>query len=172
MALIRGSKGYCPCPICLVPKEELSNLTTRYALRNAKDTQQLVQEAHESTAAIGEESLKSQSIRDVNVFCKIQPMPTELHVLIALLSECILGYFFFRSSSSTIMGPHAWLCAWVRWQASLAWDSANPQWSIWTSWKGQTWYAVCFFNLFILKYLNLNFPYLLIGWICFHVGVG
>lgn len=67
MALIRGSKGHFPCPICLVPKLELGDLATRYALRTAKDTQNLVQAARGLTAAVGEDLLKTQSVRDVDV---------------------------------------------------------------------------------------------------------
>jgi hypothetical protein len=45
MALIRGSGGLCPCPICLIPKDKQSDLSISYTLRTAKDTQNVLKRA-------------------------------------------------------------------------------------------------------------------------------
>jgi len=39
MALTRGSNGLFPCPICLVPKREIPNLSVQYPLRNTNTMQ-------------------------------------------------------------------------------------------------------------------------------------
>ncbi|THH28010.1 hypothetical protein EUX98_g6168 [Antrodiella citrinella] len=66
MALIRGVKSLYPCPICLVPHNELANLRESYPLRTAKQSQQVVEAARQmDTKAEGEELLMQYSLRDV-----------------------------------------------------------------------------------------------------------
>ena len=42
MSLIRGLNGKCPCPICEVITEELSNLTAKYPRRDAEEIMKIV----------------------------------------------------------------------------------------------------------------------------------
>jgi hypothetical protein len=68
MALIRGTGGLCPCPICLVPKESLSDLSHNYSLRTAGDTQAIVREAAgKGSAEDKEELLKQYGLRGIEV---------------------------------------------------------------------------------------------------------
>ncbi|THH17255.1 hypothetical protein EUX98_g9164 [Antrodiella citrinella] len=66
MALIRGVKSLFPCPICLVPHDELANLRTLYPLRTAAQSQKVLEEARQmDTKAEGEALLMQYSLRDV-----------------------------------------------------------------------------------------------------------
>ncbi|KAG2160107.1 uncharacterized protein EDB93DRAFT_1237319 [Suillus bovinus] len=56
MALIRGTKCKCPCPVCLVPREELGNVLTSYPLRTSAFSRQEDKE----------KLLMSQGLRDVD----------------------------------------------------------------------------------------------------------
>ena len=42
MALIRGIKGACPCPVCLVPANMQSQLKIEYRRRKAADAYNIV----------------------------------------------------------------------------------------------------------------------------------
>lgn len=42
-ALTRGLRGKCPCPICLVPKGSLSDLSVKYPERDEQRAQELVE---------------------------------------------------------------------------------------------------------------------------------
>ncbi|KAI0055128.1 hypothetical protein BV25DRAFT_1816053 [Artomyces pyxidatus] len=65
MALIRGLKGKCPCPICLVPSSQLAELSERHPFRTVAATKALVEDG-------SEEELKKHGLRKVeNVFWKI-----------------------------------------------------------------------------------------------------
>ncbi|THH17156.1 hypothetical protein EUX98_g9183 [Antrodiella citrinella] len=70
MALIRGIGGKCPCPICLVPKENLLDITLTYPLRSTETMKGTYEKAHsERLAAEREAILKEKGLRDVeNVF--------------------------------------------------------------------------------------------------------
>jgi hypothetical protein len=70
MALIRGEKGLYPCPICLVPRDQQSNLLRFHTLRTAVHTQRTYEAGLKLTATEREELLKSQGLRNVAV-CKI-----------------------------------------------------------------------------------------------------
>ncbi|KAJ7845296.1 hypothetical protein B0H13DRAFT_2239099 [Mycena leptocephala] len=74
MALIRGLNAMYPCPICYVPWQEQSDLSTEHPHRVAQDSESLVQEARTMrTAAEREELLKDNGLRDVeNAFWKIR----------------------------------------------------------------------------------------------------
>jgi hypothetical protein len=68
MSLIRGVKGLCPCPICLVPKEKQADLSVSYPLRTAKDTMKILREADSCQYAYQREDiLKSHGLRNVKV---------------------------------------------------------------------------------------------------------
>ncbi|KAG0702765.1 hypothetical protein DFH29DRAFT_982269 [Suillus ampliporus] len=67
MALIRGLIGKFPCPICLVPRNELSNTLIVYPLHTSTDTKALLARARESTTfGVREQILSSQSLCDVD----------------------------------------------------------------------------------------------------------
>ncbi|KAG0704425.1 hypothetical protein DFH29DRAFT_981528 [Suillus ampliporus] len=67
MALIHGLMGKFPCPICLVPRNELSNTLNVYPLHTSTDTKALLARARESTTlGVREQILSSQSLCDVN----------------------------------------------------------------------------------------------------------
>ncbi|KAH7927024.1 hypothetical protein BV22DRAFT_1153995 [Leucogyrophana mollusca] len=67
MALIRGLRSNYPCPVCLIPREELSSMTRTYPLRTSADTQALIRSVREQERAEDKETmLKSQALRDVD----------------------------------------------------------------------------------------------------------
>lgn len=68
MALIRGLMGKFPCPVCLIPREELSKGSNTYRLRSSGDAKALRARARDSTTAeVREQVLSSESLRDVDV---------------------------------------------------------------------------------------------------------
>jgi hypothetical protein len=70
MALIRGEKGLYPCPICLVPSDQQSNLSRFHTLRTAVHTQEIYEAGLKLKATEREELLKSEGLRNVAV-CEI-----------------------------------------------------------------------------------------------------
>lgn len=70
MALIRGEKGLYPCPICLVPRDQQSDLSRSYTLRTAAHTQEFYEAGLKLRATEREELLKSKGLRNVAV-CEI-----------------------------------------------------------------------------------------------------
>ncbi|KIJ58589.1 hypothetical protein HYDPIDRAFT_178048 [Hydnomerulius pinastri MD-312] len=68
MALLRGLMSGFPCPICLVPKSELSSAEGgTYPHRTSEETQALITEARAQNRIEDKEKiLKSQSLRDVD----------------------------------------------------------------------------------------------------------
>ena len=69
MALIRGPKGKCPCPICTIPIDKLSDLRAVYPLRTTEGTQQKVRAVigKKLTKARREAILKPEGLRPVIV---------------------------------------------------------------------------------------------------------
>lgn len=63
----RGTNSLFPCPICLVPLEELFDLFQDYPIRTALSAEALVKQARTMTQDNGNELLKSQGLRDVDV---------------------------------------------------------------------------------------------------------
>ncbi|KAG1840105.1 hypothetical protein C8R48DRAFT_621151 [Suillus tomentosus] len=67
MALICGLMGKFPCPICLVPCDELSKTSNIYPLRTSAGAKALRVQARESTTLEAREQiLSSESLRDVD----------------------------------------------------------------------------------------------------------
>jgi hypothetical protein len=66
MSLIRGAQCKCPCPVCLVPREELSDLTKTHAIRSAKDAQAAL-DVYRQSKSQGEALLKALGLRAVAV---------------------------------------------------------------------------------------------------------
>ena len=67
MALTRGVNGNFPCPICLVPNTEQSNLDKTHPLWKAKDSKALVVRSLDLNAGNCEQLLKIQSLQLVMV---------------------------------------------------------------------------------------------------------
>ncbi|KAH8991412.1 hypothetical protein EDB86DRAFT_3183167 [Lactarius hatsudake] len=67
MSLIRGTKSKSPCPICLVKKGELVDLTKTWPLRTTAYAQELIQQARGFRCVKDREALLSKhGLRDVN----------------------------------------------------------------------------------------------------------
>ncbi|KAJ6510938.1 hypothetical protein C8R45DRAFT_1050416 [Mycena sanguinolenta] len=72
MTLIRGVGGNYPCPICLVGKDEQSDLTLISDLRTAQASKAAVEKVRKLTSDAGEELLKDLGLRKVdNVFWRV-----------------------------------------------------------------------------------------------------
>ena len=54
MASIRGANGNCPCPICVVPLNMLSDLSEEYPHRNQTLSKTLVDPKEYATLALRE----------------------------------------------------------------------------------------------------------------------
>jgi hypothetical protein len=67
MALIRGLNGLYPCPICLVPYDQQSDLSKSHTLRTAAHTKGIYEAGLQVTAVEREELLKSEGLRNVAV---------------------------------------------------------------------------------------------------------
>ncbi|KAG1730266.1 uncharacterized protein EDB91DRAFT_1239125 [Suillus paluster] len=72
MALIRGLNSACPCPICLAPREELTDHSTTYPKRTIKDAQDRVK-LWSRDCIVGEAELKKQNLRPIkNALWKVK----------------------------------------------------------------------------------------------------
>jgi len=68
MALIRGINSHYPCPVCLVPSEDLSDLSKIYPLRTTEKMKEIYDTAQEAdTIAEREVILKEYGLRNVEV---------------------------------------------------------------------------------------------------------
>ncbi|KAF4612582.1 hypothetical protein D9613_012725 [Agrocybe pediades] len=76
VAAVRGTNAGFPCPVCLVPDEELSDLTKKFELRTSDHMQRIYETAQEMpTVAQKELTLKGFGLRDVeNVFWAFKHM--------------------------------------------------------------------------------------------------
>ncbi len=66
MALICGLGGLCPCPVCLVPKDQLKFVTEKWPLRVSKQGQDILNNKS-LTKKQREVKLKKLSLRPVVV---------------------------------------------------------------------------------------------------------
>ena len=66
MSLIRSRGGKCPCPMCLVPLEELHDLSKTYPLRSVEEAKEALR-VYGFSKAQGKEMLKSLGLRPVEV---------------------------------------------------------------------------------------------------------
>ncbi|KAF7973288.1 hypothetical protein HWV62_15663 [Athelia sp. TMB] len=72
MALIRGLRGKCPCPKCLVLAEHLSDLSGNPTPRSAADTMEVLDRVSKMTKEEAEKILKPLGLRNVqNAFFKM-----------------------------------------------------------------------------------------------------
>jgi hypothetical protein len=67
MALIRGTNGKCPCPICLVPKTEQHDLGKTFRERTAYQSQTVVEHAMHLSREKAEKHLKKNGLRPIRV---------------------------------------------------------------------------------------------------------
>jgi len=67
MALTRSVNASFPCPICLVPKEEIPNLAVEHTLRTMERMQAVWNQASELNMTDSENLLQSYGLRDVKV---------------------------------------------------------------------------------------------------------
>lgn len=67
MALTRGANSYAPCPVCLVPKEAMGDLSQLYPLRTPDLMKSIYQEAIKMKAGEAEKLLKPYGLRKVDV---------------------------------------------------------------------------------------------------------
>lgn len=68
MALIRGINSRYPCPVCLVPAEDLSNISKVYPLRTTEKMKEVYETAQMAeTMAAKEAVLKDYGLRDIEV---------------------------------------------------------------------------------------------------------
>ena len=67
MALNRGFMGLQPCPVCHVPKDELHDCGKSWPLRTGLEMQNIIAKSKALTAAAGEQLLKSNGLRPIDV---------------------------------------------------------------------------------------------------------
>ncbi|KAG1836159.1 hypothetical protein F4604DRAFT_2008209 [Suillus subluteus] len=67
MSLTRGIMSLWPCPVCLVPRDDLWDTSKSYRRRTSKDSQAVINAAHaKETFEEREELLKEQALRLIN----------------------------------------------------------------------------------------------------------
>ncbi len=67
VALTRGVKANAPCPVCLVPKESMLDLSESFTLRTTVATQALLQEVRTFNKSRREKYLKDAGLQDLEV---------------------------------------------------------------------------------------------------------
>jgi hypothetical protein len=68
MALIWGINSHFPCPVCLVPAENLSDLSLSFSLHTMETMRVVYETANEADSAAEKEAiLKEYGLRDVKV---------------------------------------------------------------------------------------------------------
>jgi hypothetical protein len=79
VALIRGVKGLCPCPICLVPADKLlEHAPEGYEHRTATQTKLIIDEANKAITNTAKEAvLKPYGLRDVPVSSQFSKSQTD-----------------------------------------------------------------------------------------------
>ncbi|KAI5981570.1 hypothetical protein EDD15DRAFT_2391765 [Pisolithus albus] len=97
MCLIRGAKGKCPCPVCLVPIDALSQLSKTFPMRTIQQAKEALAVYQEKKSA-GESILKSLGLRPVaNVFWKVENSDPEEAVSLDDLHVMHAGLFGHHS---------------------------------------------------------------------------
>jgi len=102
MSLTRGVRSLWPCPICLVPRDALSDVSTRYPLRTSKDSQAIINLARtKHTLEEREKTLKEYGLRDVDV--SISRPESSFQLTIYTLTELTLANTAHRCSPSAVI---------------------------------------------------------------------
>ena len=64
-----------PCPVCHVPKDQLCDCAkARWPMRTGIETQDIIDQARKLTAAKGEELLKKNGLRPIDVCFNLNPL--------------------------------------------------------------------------------------------------
>lgn len=66
MCLIRGIRGLCPCPWCLVPAEQQLQLSQTFPSRQIQDVKPIVEDSNLGITA-KDQMLKEMSFRPISV---------------------------------------------------------------------------------------------------------
>jgi len=113
MALIRGINSHYPCPVCLVPAEDLSDLSKIYPLRTTEKMKEVYETAQGAeTMAAKEVILKEYSLRDVEVHLSSELHESEhLKSFIWFLIGCVKSHRMFSKLSNTdVYAAISWDC--------------------------------------------------------------
>jgi hypothetical protein len=71
MGLNRGYMGLQPCPVCHVPEDQLHDCVKSWPRRTGPETQKIIADAKALNATQGEDLLKANGIRPVDVSADI-----------------------------------------------------------------------------------------------------
>lgn len=89
MSLIRGFMGLRPCPVCHVPKDQLHDFGKSWARRTGLETQKIIAQSKVLNAAEGEQLLKSNGLRPIDVRQFLIEF-TIFHPLLECIYECCM----------------------------------------------------------------------------------
>lgn len=67
MALIRGATGNIPCPVCLVPHDEMADLAKSYPMRSTQSMREIYEDSRALNAKDKDQHLKDVGLRDIQV---------------------------------------------------------------------------------------------------------
>lgn len=67
MSLNQGNGGRLPCSICLAPKEQFSDVSMTWSLRDAVQTRNILQDARALGKPQCESLLSQHGLRDIDV---------------------------------------------------------------------------------------------------------
>ncbi|KAI6033517.1 hypothetical protein BKA83DRAFT_4460366 [Pisolithus microcarpus] len=100
MALVHGVKSNFPCPICLIPHDNISKFPAQCELHTSDNIVKVLQEAHsQETAEKGEQILIWQGLRDVdNAFLVVANMDV----------YCVLSWDWLHANFAGKFGDHLW----------------------------------------------------------------
>ncbi|KAI6027992.1 hypothetical protein BKA83DRAFT_4462562 [Pisolithus microcarpus] len=101
MALVCGVKSNFPCPICLIPCDDISKFPAQCELRTSDNVVKVLQEAcSQETAEKGEQILIQQGLRDIdNAFLVVAN--TDIY--------CALSWDWLHANFVGKFGDHLWL---------------------------------------------------------------
>lgn len=95
----KGSNTFFPCPQCMVPRDKLCELTTRFEARETSPMRALVAEAAMARSfAEKERTLQKASVHDVQV----SPPPSPVWTSNLIVRSYASGIFAFR----ILIAPH------------------------------------------------------------------
>ncbi|EIW81648.1 hypothetical protein CONPUDRAFT_165732 [Coniophora puteana RWD-64-598 SS2] len=104
MALTRGVSSKYPCPICIIPREELSNVANRpvYPLRTRDGVIATLHKARNESRTEGEETLMAEGLRDIdNAFNAVES--ADVHRALPFSNLALL--LFHPPSPSPLLPP-------------------------------------------------------------------
>lgn len=69
MAMIQGTNSKFPCPMCLIPGSELSNMGASYQLHTTAEMSAVLASTEGMNTTDKEDVLKAYGLRDIKVGC-------------------------------------------------------------------------------------------------------